>query len=177
MYLIFILSLVSSRAFIYNRCGYLRLCVGFVLQELYLCSGVDLCEVVRVGTHHCAGCCVSKAAELSRGSSSGPTQTGICTLRCHSGLLQPRCWSRSGTPAGDSGGSTRRQGLCPHWQWFWRHSSSYFLWLFLTLSLNFVTKYSMLVLEFLKFLLQKSSLMKHNPYVTLTCFCYGLCDR
>lgn len=73
----------------------------FCLAGLYLCSGVDLYEVVRVGTHHCADCCVLKAAELSRGSSSGPTQTGICTLRCHSGLLQPRCWSRSGTPAGN----------------------------------------------------------------------------
>lgn len=75
----------------------------FCLAGLYLCSGVDLCEVVRVGTHHCAGCCVLKAAELSRGSSSGPMQTGICTLRCHSGLLQLRCWSRSGTPAGNDG--------------------------------------------------------------------------
>lgn len=79
----------------------------FCHAGLYLCSGVDLCEVVRVGTHHCAGCCVLKAAELSRGSSSGPMQTGICTLRCHSGLLQPHCWSRSGTPAGNDGGQCR----------------------------------------------------------------------
>lgn len=50
-------------------------------------------------TYRCAGCCVLTAVELSQGSSSGPTQTGICTPLCRSELLQPRCWSRSGTPA------------------------------------------------------------------------------
>lgn len=105
------------------------------LAGLYLCSGVDLCEVVRVGTHHCAGCCVLKAAELSPGSSSGPTQTGTCTLRCHSGLLQPRCWSRSGTPAGSGGGHVNAahhsQGL--------EAFESVFASLIMTLSVNFVT--------------------------------------
>lgn len=103
------------------------------LVGLYLCSGVDLCEVVRVGTHHCAGCCVLKAAELSRGSSSGPTQTGICTLRCHSGLLQPRCWSRSGTPAGSGGGHVNAETTLGIINKVWKHLSWYLLrllWLY-----------------------------------------------
>lgn len=49
--------------------------------------------------YRCAGCCVWTTAGLSQGSSSGPIQTGTCTLRCRSGPPPPRCWNRSGTPA------------------------------------------------------------------------------
>lgn len=58
-----------------------------------------LADLRGVRTYRCAGCCAWTAAGLSRGSSSGPMQTGICTPLCHSERLPPRCWSRSGTPA------------------------------------------------------------------------------
>ena len=70
-------------------------------------------------THRCAGCCVWTAAEPSRGSSSGPMQTGICTPLCHSELLLPRCSSRSGTPA-----ATETRGNIKPMEW-WQHALRY----------------------------------------------------
>lgn len=65
--------------------------------------------------YHCAGRHGWTAAGPSRGSSSGPRQTGICTLLCRSGRPLPRCWSRSSKPSGTQGQNSDSQKLdtCP----------------------------------------------------------------
>lgn len=157
------------------------------LVGLYLCSGVDLCEVVRVGTHHCAGCCVLKAAELSRGSSSGPTQTGICTLRCHSGLLQPRCWSRSGTPAGSGGGHVNAETTLGIINKVWKHLSWYLLrllWLYWSILWHYWQYFGDRRLCLLRFYCREQQQREQSNtthpvlgFHLFLCHSFGLCDQ